>query len=67
MKGKLLSSLSSAKEELDFGAAPVEFEQNHRRQPSNLYALAEGPRLRLLWASFQLLQKEAGTVSIIAL
>ncbi|XP_018629583.1 uncharacterized protein [Nicotiana tomentosiformis] len=63
VKGKLLSSLSSAKEELDFGAAPVEFEQNRRRQPSNLYALAEGPRLRLLWASFQLLKKEVDCIS----
>lgn len=67
VKGKLLNLLSTTKEELDFGATPLEFEQNYERQPSNLCALAQGSRLRLLWASFQLLKKEAGSVSIIAL
>ncbi|KAF3658233.1 putative protein ASPARTIC PROTEASE IN GUARD CELL 1-like [Capsicum annuum] len=46
VKGKLLSSLSSTKEELDFGATPIESEQNYGRQPSNLCALAQGSRLR---------------------
>ncbi|KAM3373795.1 hypothetical protein P3S68_012509 [Capsicum galapagoense] len=63
VKGKLLSSLSSTKEELDFGATPIESEQNYGRQPSNLCALAQGSRLRLLWASFQLLKKEVDYIS----
>ncbi|KAJ8559355.1 hypothetical protein K7X08_003413 [Anisodus acutangulus] len=63
VKRKLLSSLSSTKEDLDFGATSVEFEQNHGRQTSNLCALAQGSRLRLLWASFQLLKKEVDCIS----
>lgn len=63
VKGKLLSSLSSTKEELDFGATPIEFEQNYGGLPSNLCALAQGSRLRLLWASFQLLKKEVDCIS----
>lgn len=66
VKGKLMNSLSSIKL-VDLGATSIVFDQNHGKQPSNLSALAQGPRLRLLWASFQLLKKEAGTVSIIAL
>jgi len=64
VKEKLMNSLSSIKQ-VDLGA--IEFEQNRGKQPSNSSTLAQGPRLRLLWASFQLLKKEAGTVSSIAL
>ncbi|KAL3358965.1 hypothetical protein AABB24_015845 [Solanum stoloniferum] len=57
VKEKMMNSLSSIKQ-VDLGA--IEFEQNRGKQPSNLSTLAQGPRLRLLWASFQLLKKEAG-------
>lgn len=66
VKGKLMNSLSSIKRG-DIGATSLASEQRHGKQPSNLSALAQGPRLRLMWTSFQLLKKEAGTVSIIAL
>lgn len=38
------------------------FEQDLSKRPLSLYAVDEGPRFRLLWASFQWLKKEAGTV-----
>ncbi|CAN4093292.1 unnamed protein product [Withania somnifera] len=62
VKGKLMNSLSSIKK-VDPSATSIEFEQNHGKQPSNLSALAQGPRLRLLWVSFQLLKKEVDSVS----
>lgn len=60
VKEKLMNSLSSIKQ-VDLGA--IEFEQNRGKQPSNLSTLAQGPRLRLLWASFQLLKKEVDNIS----
>lgn len=62
VKGKLMNSLSSIKL-VDLGATSIVFDQNHGKQPSNLSALAQGPRLRLLWASFQLLKKEVDCIS----
>ncbi|KAJ8558234.1 hypothetical protein K7X08_005000 [Anisodus acutangulus] len=62
VNGKLMNSLSSMKR-VDLGAMSIEFEQNQGKQPSNLSALAQGPRLRLLWASFQLLKKEVDSIS----
>lgn len=62
VKGKLMNSLSSIKQ-VDLGATSIEFEQNRGKQPSNLSALAQGPRLRLLWVSFQLLKKEVDSIS----
>ncbi|XP_009786595.1 uncharacterized protein LOC107824359 isoform X1 [Nicotiana tabacum] len=62
VKGKLMNSLSSIKRG-DIGATSLESEQRHGKQPSNLSALAQGPRLRLMWTSFQLLKKEVDNIS----
>ncbi|KAK6143996.1 hypothetical protein DH2020_020816 [Rehmannia glutinosa] len=61
VRGKLTDSLSAIKKGVDFSGR-VEFEQNPSKQPSSLCAVAEGPRIRLLWASFKWLNKEAGTL-----
>ncbi|XP_060180401.1 uncharacterized protein LOC132610137 isoform X1 [Lycium barbarum] len=62
VNGKLMNSLSSIKR-VDLGAMSVESEQNLGKQPSNLAVLAQGPRLRLLWTSFQLLKQEVDSIS----
>lgn len=62
VKGKLLDSLSAVKSGID--GSVVQFEQNSAKRPSSLSAVAEGPRIRLLWRSFQWLNEEASTVNI---
>jgi hypothetical protein len=47
------------------GARILEFEDHHAKQPLSLNAVAEGPRLHLLWASFRQVEEEAGTVSVV--
>ncbi|KAK3032145.1 hypothetical protein RJ639_034970 [Escallonia herrerae] len=61
VKGKLMDTLDAIGRGGDLGNKGFEHEQ---KQPSSLYAVAEGPRFRLLWASYQWLNNEAGTWSI---
>ena len=42
----------------------LEYGERRTKRPLNLSALADGPRMRLLWASFQRIEEEASTVSI---
>ena len=65
VKRKLLDSLNAIERTGSLGNGIVESKQ-HAKQPLSLHAIADGPRLRLLWASFQQLEKEAGTVSAIS-
>ncbi|KAL6968049.1 hypothetical protein U1Q18_033852 [Sarracenia purpurea var. burkii] len=62
---KLMDALDAIEHEANFGSKFIKFEQDHAKRPLSLYAVAGGPRLRLLWASFQWLKKEAGTVYIV--
>lgn len=60
VKVKLLDSLDAVKQ----GANVVTgFQEEFALQPSSLLALAEFPRLRLLWASFQWLRKQVNNLS----
>lgn len=61
VRGKLTDSLSSIRDGVDLSESTRKFEQNLAKQPSSLFAVSEGPRLRLLWRSFQSLKKEAST------
>lgn len=65
VKGKLLDSLNAIEQIDSLGNGIVESKQ-HAKRPLCLHAIADGPRLRLLWASLQQLEKEAGTVSAIS-
>lgn len=67
VKGKLMDALNAIEQGGDVGNRVIEFEQNRAKRPLSLYAVAEGPRLRLLWASLQQLEEEAGTVSIFSI
>ncbi|KAL3828133.1 hypothetical protein ACJIZ3_016935 [Penstemon smallii] len=64
VKAKLMDSLSTIKNEVDLRERVAEFNQNPAKEPSSLCAIAEGPRLRLLWASLQWLNKEVANISI---
>lgn len=64
MKGKLLDSLNAIEHTGSLENGVVESEQ-HAQQPLSLHAIADGPKLWLLWASFQQLEKEAGTVFVV--
>lgn len=67
VRDKLIASLSAIKKGVKFSERVGEFEQNPANQPSSLCAVAEGPRIRLLWASFQWLNKEVNTLCVVAL
>ncbi|KAH7576333.1 hypothetical protein JRO89_XS01G0037900 [Xanthoceras sorbifolium] len=67
VKEKLLDSLNTIEHGSDSGNRILDFERNQAKHPLSLYAVSEGPKLRLLWASFQQLEKEAGTVYIFSL
>ncbi|CAH9050853.1 unnamed protein product [Cuscuta epithymum] len=63
VEGKLSNSLLAVNQEVKWNISANDVEQNSARWPSSLSAIAEGPRLRLLWASFQLLKKEVDNLS----
>ncbi|KAI8523206.1 hypothetical protein RHMOL_Rhmol13G0055400 [Rhododendron molle] len=58
---KLMDALNDVEQRHKMGTG-FKFEQDLSKRPLSLYAVDEGPRFRLLWASFQWLKKEAGTV-----
>ncbi|KAG5514719.1 hypothetical protein RHGRI_035944 [Rhododendron griersonianum] len=58
---KLMDTLNAVEQRHKMGTG-FKFEQDLSKRPLSLYAVDEGPRFRLLWASFQWLKKEAGTV-----
>ncbi|CAK7349357.1 unnamed protein product [Dovyalis caffra] len=63
VKKKLLDSLDSMERKSNMGNKVLQFEQQHTKRPLSLFAVSEGPKLRLLWASLQRLEEEAGTVN----
>lgn len=60
VKGKILDFLDAFERRRSMENEVFEFAECHAKQPLSLNAIAEGPRLRLLWASFQLIEEEAG-------
>uniref|UniRef100_A0A5B7A7Q2 Uncharacterized protein n=1 Tax=Davidia involucrata TaxID=16924 RepID=A0A5B7A7Q2_DAVIN len=63
VKGKLVNSLNAIEHGGNLGNRVFGYEQEHAKRPLSLYAIAEGPRLRLLWTSFQWLKKEVDNIS----
>ncbi|KAL1565178.1 hypothetical protein AAHA92_07428 [Salvia divinorum] len=63
VRGKLMYSLSTLSDGVNPSENSGKFEQNPATQPSSLYAVSEGPRIRLLWRSFQWLKKEVTNIS----
>ncbi|KAG6429232.1 hypothetical protein SASPL_107277 [Salvia splendens] len=59
VRNKQMDSLSALNNVVNPSENIGKLEQNPATQPSSLYAVSEGPRIRLLWRSFQLLKKEA--------
>lgn len=56
-----MDSIDALEHVSDLDNRVLESDQVRAKRPLNLYAVAEGPKLQLLWATFQFLNKEAGT------
>ncbi|XP_044491692.1 uncharacterized protein LOC123215593 isoform X2 [Mangifera indica] len=63
VKQKLLDSLDAIEHGINSGNRALEFEQQQEKHQLSLYAVSEGPKLRLLWASFLQLEKEVNNIS----
>ncbi|XP_022867756.1 uncharacterized protein LOC111387431 isoform X2 [Olea europaea var. sylvestris] len=63
VKGKIMDSLCFIQNEVNVGDRVAELEEGHMKKPSSLCAVTEGPRMRLLWASFQWLKDEVVNIS----
>lgn len=63
VKGKLIDSLNAINQGGYLGSKAIDFEQNRAKRPLSLYAVAEGPRLCLLWAFLQQLEEEVNNLS----
>ncbi|KAF2292635.1 hypothetical protein GH714_026186 [Hevea brasiliensis] len=59
---KLLDSLHAIEHNINLVNKLLEIEQQRAKQPLSLYAVSEGPKLRLLWASFKQLKDEVNNV-----
>ncbi|XVF32226.1 hypothetical protein REPUB_Repub17cG0063000 [Reevesia pubescens] len=57
VRGKLLDSLDTIEDGSDFKNGVLD-EQQHAKRPLSLYAVSEGSKIRLLWASLQQLEEE---------
>ncbi|XP_062149457.1 uncharacterized protein LOC133858051 isoform X2 [Alnus glutinosa] len=66
VKRKLLDSVNALEHGRKLGARILEFEDHHAKQPLSLNAVAEGPRLHLLWASFRQVEEEVNKISQIS-
>ncbi|KAG8641921.1 uncharacterized protein LOC110627367 isoform X2 [Manihot esculenta] len=62
VKEKLLDALHSIEHKSNIGNRIREIEQQRAKQPLSLYAISEGPKFRLLWASFKQLEDEVNTI-----
>lgn len=65
VKGKLLDSLKALEHCQSLGERVHEFEEHRAKGPLSLNAVPEGPRLRLLWASFLQVEEEVNNISLI--
>ncbi|EPS62749.1 hypothetical protein M569_12040, partial [Genlisea aurea] len=63
VKVKLLDSLAVIRSGIYSNGGVGELKENNMRLPSSLFAISEGARMRLLWASFQQLNKEVTNIS----
>lgn len=60
ISGKLMDALSTIKDNHVFSTKVSEDLCYSKRSPLNMFAVNEGPRLRLIWVTLQQLQYEAG-------
>jgi hypothetical protein len=58
VNGKLKDCLNVMTHNGNLSNRVLEYKQENTKRPSSLYAIAESPRFRLLWASFQCLKEE---------
>ncbi|XP_072979693.1 uncharacterized protein [Typha angustifolia] len=63
VKIKILEALKANECMGDLDDKAVGFENSGKTRPLNMFAVNEGPRLRLLWVTFNQLQKEVSNVS----
>ncbi|OVA01595.1 Uncharacterized protein family Ycf55 [Macleaya cordata] len=66
VKDKLLGALDAIQFDGNLDGRVVEHDKDRAKRPLSLYAIVEGPRLRLLLLTLQRLEKEAGTVNNIS-
>ncbi|KGN44585.1 uncharacterized protein LOC101223105 isoform X2 [Cucumis sativus] len=63
VKGKILDFLDAFERRKSMETDVLEFTECQAKRPLCLNAIGEGPRLRLLWASFQLIEEEVNNIS----
>ncbi|PON70787.1 phosphoglycolate phosphatase [Parasponia andersonii] len=63
VKRKILDSLDAFERGPNFRNRILGYNEHHPKRPLNLSALADGPRLRLLWATFQQIEEEVNDIS----
>ena len=62
VKEKLMDALTAIENDGRMENRAAEHENESKMHSLNIFAVDEGPRLRLLWVTLQQLQKEAGIV-----
>ncbi|KDP26400.1 hypothetical protein JCGZ_17558 [Jatropha curcas] len=62
VKEKLLYALNAVEHKSNLGNRLLELDQENAKRPLSLYAVSEGPKLRLLWTSFKHLEDEVNNV-----
>lgn len=63
VRRKLLDSLYTLEHGNYLGDRILEFGEHNAKRPLSLNAVSEGPRMHLLWASFQQVEKEVNNIS----
>lgn len=63
VKEKLLDSLDAFERGANLRNRILEYNESRSKRPLHLSALAEGPRLRLLWAVLQKIEEEVNNIS----
>ncbi|KAJ7950411.1 Phosphoglycolate phosphatase [Quillaja saponaria] len=66
VKRKLLDSLNAFEYGANSGITFPDFGKQDAKRPLSLNAIAEGPRLRLLWASFMQVEEKVNNISSIS-
>ncbi|XP_065875434.1 uncharacterized protein [Euphorbia lathyris] len=62
VKEKLSDSLDAIERKSNLGNGVLEIDQQLPKRPLSLYAVSEGPKLRLLWASVKQLEDEVNNI-----
>lgn len=65
VKEKLLDSLDAFERGANLGSRILEYNESRSKRPLHLSAIADGPRLRLLWAILQQIEEEARVLFVV--